>query len=192
MTPMDGAVPLAAPSGWAELRSALARFVEKRVAPSEVDDLVQEIVVALARTAPRGEERTPALAYTIARRTVAGHHRRRAREHARLARLAEEPDDPGGEPLTSVEERVASALALFLETLPPHHRDAVRAVDVDGRAQSDVARELGIPLSTLRTRVQRGRRELRATLKRCCEIELDARGQVVSCEPRAGGCAVDC
>jgi len=71
----------------------------------------------------------------------------------------------------------------------PLSPEALRAVDVEGRAQADVARSLGIPLSSLRTWVQRGRAELRALFRRCCEIELDARGRVLSCEPKGSACA---
>ena len=41
-------------------------------------------------------------------------------------------------------------------------------------------------------RVQRGRQQLRTALEECCHIALDARGRVVSCEPRPDGRLPDC
>ncbi len=88
-----------------------------------------------------------------------------------------------------VERLLAAAMLSFLPILAPAHAEALRAVDLEGRCQADVARELGVPLSTLRTRVQRARAELRALVLRCCAIELDVRGRVLACEPRdAAGC----
>ena len=178
----------ASPAAWSALRSEVRRFVGVRVGPADVDDVVQEVLVALAGEPGTRAQRAGAFAHGVARRVVAGYHRRRSREHARLARLAAEPREPDGEPLSGAERALAGALAKFLDEVTPVHAEAVRAVDVEGKKQSEVARALGIPLSTLRTRVQRGREELRALVRRCCEIEVDARGGVLACEPRAGAC----
>lgn len=193
-----GGEPAAATThdAWAALAAEVQRFVRARVAASDVDDVVQEVLVALAtHEAERREaQRIGALATTIARRTVAEHHRRRAREHQRLARAALEPIDAGGEPLEAAERALAGVLAMFLHGITPAHAEAVRAVDVEGRSQAEVARALGVPLSTLRTRVQRGRAELRALVAEHCRIELDARGRVLACESKSGGvcgCADD-
>lgn len=186
-------VPRATPEAWATLRREVRRFVAPRVGAADVDDVVQEVLVAIAGAEPGHAKRVGAFAQGIARRTVAEHHRRRAREHARLARLAVEPDDEGrGDGVSAVETALAGALAAFLADVTPVYAEAVRAVDVEGRKQADVARALGVPLSTLRTRVQRGRDELRALVKRCCEIETDVRGRVVACAPRGDGPACAC
>jgi RNA polymerase sigma-70 factor (ECF subfamily) len=171
-------------AAWAALRSEVRHFVARRASASEVDDLVQEVLIAVAKA--EGARSIGALAHAVARRTVAEHHRRRAREHARLARVALEPIDDEA-PVRAAEAALAGALAGFLDEITPAHAEAVRAVDVDGRAQAEVARALGVPLSTLRTRVQRGRAELRERVRRCCEIDLDARGRVMRCEPRSDG-----
>lgn len=171
---------------WKALRSEVRRFVAPRASAAEVEDVVQDVLMAIASAEAR-PMRLGAFAHVLARRTVAEHHRRRAREHTRVARLAVEPIDESEEPLSSAERAMADALAMFLEDVTPAYADAVRAVDVHGRKQSELARELGVPLSTVRTRVQRGRQELRALVRRCCEIELDARGRVLACDPRGGG-----
>lgn len=174
---------------WDALRREVRSYVARRVAPADVDDVVQEVLAALAKGEPHRAQRLGAYLQRIARNTVAEHHRKRAREHTRLARFALEPDDEDGEPVTVAEARLAAVMDAFVAQLSPSYAEALRAVDVEGRSQADVARALGIPLSSLRTRVQRARAELRAMVQRCCQIELDARGRVLSCEPRGSGCA---
>ena len=176
---------------WDALRDEVRRFVVRRAREADVDDLVQEVLVAIA-TSEQAPRRIGALAHGIARRTVADHHRRRAREHARLARLANEPEDDDDEPVSKVETALARALAAFLDDITPSYAEAVRAVDVEGRSQAEVARTLGVPLSTLRTRVQRGRAELRAQVRRCCDIEQDRRGRVTACAPRSSNVSCEC
>lgn len=46
---------------------------------------------------------------------------------------------------------------------------------------------IGISLSGMKSRVKRGRQQLRKALEDCCHIALDARGRVLSYEPRADG-----
>lgn len=46
-------------------------------------------------------------------------------------------------------------------------------------------RTLEVSLAAIKSRVLRGRRILRESLIRCCEIELGVTGQVVGCTPRA-------
>ncbi len=101
-----------------------------------------------------------------------------------MARAALEPTEVSEEPIPGAERALASAIARFLDEISPAYADVLRRVDVAGERQADVARALGLPLSTVRTRVQRGRAELRERIRRCCEVELDRRGRVLSCEPR--------
>lgn len=171
---------------WGDLRSEIRGFVVRRVSSADVDDVVQEVLAAVSTSLPslRERERLGPFLHGIARRTVADHHRRRAREHARLAALLVEPEVVSEEE-SEVERMLASAMLSFLPLLSPQHAEALRAVDLEGRRQADVARELGVPLSTLRTRVQRARAEMRALVTKCCSIELDARGRVLECEPRS-------
>jgi hypothetical protein len=43
---------------------------------------------------------------------------------------------------------------------------------------------LGLSVSGVKSRVQRGRAKIRSMFDECCEISLDCRGRVVQCDPR--------
>lgn len=43
---------------------------------------------------------------------------------------------------------------------------------------------LGISLSGMKSRVQRGREKIRDMFEDCCKISVDGRGRVVECEAR--------
>jgi RNA polymerase sigma-70 factor (ECF subfamily) len=182
---VDGSHTAAREVAWGEVRSQIRGFVVRRVSASDVDDVVQEVLVAVSVALPtlRDRERLGPFLHGIARRTVSDHHRRRAREHARLAELLVDPEVVVEEE-SAAEAMLAKATLGFLPLLSPASREALRAVDLEGRRQSEVARELGVPLSTLRARVQRARAEMRELLRDCCAIELDVRGRVVECEPK--------
>jgi RNA polymerase sigma-70 factor (ECF subfamily) len=83
-----------------------------------------------------------------------------------------------------VEQELATHVAPFVASLPSPYREALTLTELEGLTQKQAAEMLGIPLSTMKSRVQRGRERLREIFEACCEIALDARGHVVGCEPR--------
>jgi RNA polymerase sigma-70 factor (ECF subfamily) len=58
---------------------------------------------------------------------------------------------------------------------------------LQGLTQTEAATRAGISISGMKSRVQRGREQLRQMLVRCCEIELDVRGGVSDFQARAAG-----
>ena len=64
--------------------------------------------------------------------------------------------------------------------------------ELEGLTQKEAADMLGISLSGMKSRVQRGRARLRAKFEQCCAIAQDARGKVTDCDPRPAGGGPSC
>ena len=71
-------------------------------------------------------------------------------------------------------------------------RDCVRPTekritltDLEGLTQKDAAEMLGVSVSGMKSRVQRGREQIRGMFEECCRISVDCRGRIVECEARA-------
>ncbi|MCW2992186.1 MAG: polymerase, sigma-24 subunit, subfamily, partial [Solirubrobacterales bacterium] len=62
-------------------------------------------------------------------------------------------------------EGLASALAAALEDLPATDRDALLLVAWGELSYDEAARATGVPIGTLRSRIHRARRRLRAALR---------------------------
>ena len=54
--------------------------------------------------------------------------------------------------------------------------------ELEGLTQKAAAERVGLSLSGMKSRVQRGRAQLRQRLLECCHIEFDRRGRVVEYE----------
>jgi RNA polymerase sigma-70 factor, ECF subfamily len=168
---------------WDALRAELHRFVSRRLAGPDAEDVVQEALVRIHRGLPAVREQGAIVGwlYQVTRNTLA--------DHLRAARPSDELTDDldAGEPIPvddAAFRGLAACVAPFVAMLPDHYREAVELVELRGLSQVDAATALGIPLSTMKSRVQRGRRELRELLERCCAIDVDARGHVVEVTPR--------
>lgn len=138
----------------------------------EAEDLTQEIFVKVYQTLDRFVETEgsfPAWLMTVARNHAIDHYRRRKEEHRRKAQ------DPAildfmasGEegPLRSLErsERVA-LVHRGLRALPLDLREPLILCDLQGLAYVDAAKTLGVPLGTVKSRINRGRLELAKRLR---------------------------
>jgi len=185
-----GMIEPAARGSWRELEAKLRPFVARRVRSEvDVDDVVQDIFLRMLRglAGLRDEERFGPWVYQVARSAIVDHQRVAAKhrvvdDDAREERPLDVDDDE-----RSVEEELAGCLAPFVAMLPLPYREALTLVELDGLTQKQAAEMLGISLSGMKSRVQRGRVLLRKALEDCCHIALDARGRVLSCQPRPDG-----
>ena len=178
----------------AELAAAIRAFVARRVrTPHDVDDITQETLLRLYRSAPnlRDEQALEGWMYRIARSTIVDHYRRSAvrpepvdPEHVELQRPIDQPDAPGAE------ESIAACLAPLLARIPDTYRTALELTDLGGVTQEQAAAQLKLSTSGMKSRVQRGRRMLRDEVIKCCRVELDARGALSDATTRSdsGAC----
>jgi RNA polymerase sigma-70 factor, ECF subfamily len=186
-----GMIDAAARGAWRDLEAKLRPFVARRVrAEADVDDVIQDVFLRMQRGLGglRDEERFGPWVYRIARSAVIDHHRRAAKhvvaesDEAEELMASDEDDDDG-----AVLRELASYIAPFVAMLPSPHREALTLTELEGLTQKQAAEMLGTTLPAMKSRVQRGRQQLRAALEDCCHIALDVRGRVMSCEPRADG-----
>jgi RNA polymerase sigma-70 factor, ECF subfamily len=190
----DGAVDVE--RVWHELHERLRAFIARRVSDRDiVDDVLQEVMLRIHRHA--GElTSAPALGawvHQIARSAIADHYRSAPQRRERAAGIDLEPEPPSPDEEPAGDElrgELAGCLSPLLGRLPPAHREALTLTEVDGVSQAEAARRLGLSPSGMKSRVQRGRAQLRDLLVACCEVELDRRGGVMGYQARSGSC--DC
>jgi len=129
----------------------------RRVEPAQ--DLTQEVFLALARLGSRYEPRAPffALLYGIARRLLAKERRRLGR--AGLPLGDGEPEAPAG--AAELELAVRQAL----ERLPERRREPLMLFVYEQLSYEEIARLIGRPIGTVRSRIARARVQLAAMLK---------------------------
>lgn len=87
-------------------------------------------------------------------------------------------------------QELARCLRPLVEQLSDNYRSAVTLVDLDGLTHAAAARVAGISTSGMKSRVQRGRRQLPALLQDCCAIETTPTGAISDYAHRGGHC--DC
>jgi RNA polymerase sigma-70 factor, ECF subfamily len=176
---------------WRKLEAKLRPFIARRIrAEADADDVLQDVFVRIQRGLPslRDDQRFGPWVYQVARSAVIDHVRSSARHPIARREPAVEDELGADEPdPSSVERQVAEYAALLVSMLPSPYREALTLTELEGLTQKQAAEMLGISVSTMKSRVQRGRRKLRVAIEDCCQIALDSRRRVIGCEPRADG-----
>ena len=178
---------------WREMLPQLQTFVRRRIAnPDRADDLVAEILLRIHQNVGSldDRERLPNWVFRIARNAIIDEYRRAARSREHLTASLQEEPAPPEEDEPGVVHELSVCLRPMLAGLPEEQAAAVQMIDLDGMSQADAAKQAGVSLSGMKSRVQRGRRRLAELLGQCCALTLDGRGQPMDYEPPPDcGCA---
>jgi RNA polymerase sigma-70 factor (ECF subfamily) len=178
---------------WAEFSPALRAFLARRVPPGvEPDDLLQDVFVRVVRNfgTLRSTDRPEAWLFQIARNAVNDSLRARLRRDGRTDSLEDDVEAvPTESDVPAAQAELAPCLTAMVQRLPEPYRTAIALTSVQGLTQAEAAKHVGISFSGMKSRVQRGREQLRQMLVRCCEISVDVRGGVSDFHLRqAGAC----
>jgi len=178
-----------APAPWQEVTERVRPFVARRVPAADVDDVVQDVFVRLQRGLGglRDDQRFSAWLFQVTRSAIAEHGRARARHplpHGEAPEPVAPPPEPADDDRDAARE-LSGCVAMFVARLPSPYREAVTLVELEGLTAREAAELAGISVSGMKSRVQRGRAQLRALFEECCEIALDVRGKVTEYAPRA-------
>jgi RNA polymerase sigma-70 factor (ECF subfamily) len=183
----DEMLDASARGAWEALVERLDAFIARRLPREEVADLRQEVLLRIHTQVGQLTDQTRfgPWVYSIARNAVIDRLRRK-----RIATV-ELMDMPAPEEAAPEDSPLLTCVTPFVARLPEPYREAITLTEVRGLTQLEAAGVVGVSLSGMKSRVQRGRRLLRAMLEECCALTVDRRGRVIDSKPR-GSCAPGC
>jgi RNA polymerase sigma-70 factor (ECF subfamily) len=169
---------------WQEFHQRLRGFLLQRVKnPADADDILQEVFIRIHQhlTTVRDSDRLQSWIFQITRNAIIDYYRKVNRQPEFTSEAALETLAMDEKPEV-FNQQMAGCLRPLLEHLPAPYREAVQLADLEGITQSAIAQKLGISLSGMKSRVQRGRQKLKDLLQTCCQIEMDAMGNAIKYE----------
>ncbi len=181
---------------WNQMHERLLSSIRRRVASlHDAEDILQDVFVRIHAKVQHldNAQSVAAWVYQIARNVITDYYRHRATAAgARTGPLdqndAAVPGCPAEEDITrQAGEDFALCLEPMLDELPEDYRQAVELTELEGVSQKDAAKMLGLSVSGMKSRVQRGRGKLKDVILACCEVEFDQRGGLVDYRRRSDG-----
>jgi RNA polymerase sigma-70 factor (ECF subfamily) len=148
-----------------DIGGVMEQYLQRRFGESDfIEDCVQECLLAIhrARATYDPTRRFRPWMFTIVRHKAIDMLRRRGTRYRHEARevRGEEPAAPTTDPM------VALQAAEALRGLVPEYRDALLLTKFEGRSLEEAARQAGVSVTAMKSRVHRGIRQVRRLLAR--------------------------
>ncbi|HCN05199.1 MAG TPA: RNA polymerase subunit sigma [Bacteroidetes bacterium] len=173
-------------ANWRELRTRLLRFVRSKVRNDRLaEDIVHDTLLKAfqKRDSLRSDEKLVSWLFQIAMNAVRDTYRAR---HLVVEADGWEADDvPLEQTNSETVIEMENCIRPHIAALPEHYRIVIEKSEIDGIAHRIIAEELGISVSGVKSRVQRGRALLMESLTACCKIEAMKAGNL---ERSEGSC----
>lgn len=169
---------------WQAFHQRVQGFIWHKVNnPADADDILQDVFIRISQnlTTVRDSDRLQSWIFQITRNAIIDYYRKVDRQPQFTSEDALETLT-GDEDAVVFNREMASCLHPLLDYLPAPYREAVKLTEFEGKTQRSSAQALGISVSGIKSRVQRGRQKLKELLQTCCQIELDIVGNVIEYE----------
>ncbi|KAA3659163.1 MAG: RNA polymerase sigma factor SigZ [Calditrichaeota bacterium] len=150
----------------------------------DADDILQDVYIKIHTKSNtlQNKIKLESWLFQIVRNTIVDFYRRKKRTmefvESSSAGNAEESENRST-------ENLAACLNPLINSLPENYRQALVLTDLKHVPQTHLAQQLGLSSSGAKSRVQRARQLLNNAILQCCEIQLDARGNILSYSARS-------
>ncbi|WP_103070807.1 sigma-70 family RNA polymerase sigma factor [Aquimarina sediminis] len=174
---------------WETYQDEIRRFIKSKVRDNQItDDLIQETFVKAHNNIGRlkNDSKIKPWLFTIARNTVYDFYKEN-----RYTVDFEDVDEKVSEESDSNHVHTEKdCLPGLINALPQKYRIPLLLSDIKGLKQDQIAKQLGVPLPTIKSQIQRARKMLIKGYMNCCDYKLNDKGQLVGEAKDKEGCKI--
>lgn len=177
---------------WLDYRKRLLHFINARIGSGvDPEDILQTVFEKTLKSCNtlKSEAKLAPWLFRITENAIADEYRKRRRTDTSSDPefFTELPDD---QPVPENMEGLTTCLIPFVENLEEPYREAIKRVELEGLTHNELAAQLGVSVSAIKSRVQRGRHKLLTMLTDCCSVEKNHQGQFVDYTEKRSGCSL--
>lgn len=164
---------------WNQYANQMRTFIRSQIHDEQTtDDILQNVFVKIHSDVTQIDKigNMKAWLYRMAKNMMVDYFRS-------LKHTSEIDDSISEETITEpIIENVASSIRFFINQLDEPLRKLMILSELKGYSQIEISKELNIPYSTIKSRIQKGRHLVKEMLLDCCHYEFDRRGTVIDYE----------
>ena len=175
---------------WTNFHRELKGFIIKTIKNThDADDVLQDVFLKILKHQDKiaQADNLRHYIYGMVRNTIHDYFRKKQP-------FAELPTDESMAHYDLDEQQLNEAIAVccvqpFIQQLPEKYSTALRMAELEQIPQTEIAERLHISYSGAKSRVQRGKAQLKALIMDCCVQSSDRYGNVVAKDIAKCGCA---
>jgi RNA polymerase sigma-70 factor (ECF subfamily) len=163
-------------NAWFEYNERLLNFIRSYInSPDDAENILSMVYVRLAEQTEmsRIPQKLPNWLYRVAKNVIIDFYRTRKHVEAVSEDLHEEPPEP--QAISTLSECIHP----IINELPETFRLPILLSEIHGKKQKEVAKELGLSLPALKSRILRGRKKLKELMAKRCTYHYDENGQLI-------------
>ena len=171
---------------WKEFNKELLGFIKARVNNSEnAEDILQEVFIKIHKNVSSIQEgkKTASWVYQITRNTIIDFYRKKKKDYTDYIFEKSLPED-----IDYSTTDFIKCLKPFILQLPEKDKDILLKTTFENISQKQYALDNNLTYSTVKSRVQRARKQLKKMFVKCCNIEADKYGNIISSRKKECDC----
>lgn len=179
---------------WNQFNKELLRFINSKVKNEDIaNDILQEVFIKIHQNISKLKDKDKLVSwvYNITRNSINDYFRSYKKSqlnNVALDEIEEFISDNSFEEKDKLDEdtklQISKCLIPFINQLNEESQFALKSTVISGVSQKDLANNLGISYSTLKSRVQRAKSNLFNMFVSCCNVHLDSRGNLMDFESK--------
>jgi len=170
---------------WRQFHQQLLVFIYSKVNDHAIaEDILQEVFIKVYQKIERltDKDKLQPWLYQICRNTIIDFYRSK-----KLVILNDSLSGEIAEEQTPQDQaQLNRCITLLITNLPDKYNDILMRNDLHGEKQQEIAKLHNLTIAAVKSRVIRGREQLKNKLQACCDWEFNELGLEASCKSNCG------
>ena len=175
---------------WLEYRKQLLAYICAKVDSYEdAEDILDDVFSSLIKAVNHKKYPTrigPWL-YHVSKNRIVDYYRAKKRFEPLLDNVAQEQKQQ-----VNAIQSISKCMIPMIRELPENYQHAMMLSEIEEHKYKDVATQLGITLSAVKSRILRGRKLLYGNILACCELKHDRSGGIIDYELKPNNTCRNC
>ncbi|WP_196892887.1 sigma-70 family RNA polymerase sigma factor [Aureivirga marina] len=160
-----------------EIYAPLLLFVKKRINNKEdAEDITQEVFYKFSKAAIAEKSNFKNLLFKIAKNTIIDYYRKKKIYNEEII----ESTFVINEKFEDSKNEICSCIFKFIDKLPKEYQNIIEMSEIQDISQKEIAENLDINYTTVRSKIQRGRKKLQNLISDCCNVIQNQKGRIVN------------
>jgi RNA polymerase sigma-70 factor (ECF subfamily) len=173
-----------------DLVLSLRKIIRPQARSNEdVDDILQTVLVKVLKDGKKVEAvKFFSWLQKVCRSTTIDFYRKQKRLSPLLEEHIAQLESSVDQEENDTPERLAKCMKPLMKKLSPEEAEILSMIELEGKSQTEVAKKMGLPYPSFKSKVQRARVKLKDIVLDCCEVDVDSSNKPINMKPRRPSC----